>query len=250
MSTAPAPLQPTNAPAQQADDPQYYRAVLHELIDMGTDLARSIHHQATQQPARKPPTPGSPANDSNPAPNLTPNLTPDPTVAFDRIARCVRRSIALARTLTEPPRPAPHPAQHQPGQHRTAARKRIIRAVEDVIHRRATGPRAESLHAELQERLDAPDLEDDLSSRPAAEIIAEICKDLGLADMPGAHPCKRRTPADIANLYARAAQQPGPAQQPTPARQPAPTPPPARLPSDPAEAVAHILRHAARIQRE
>ena len=125
-----------------------------------------------------------------------------------------------------------------------------------MIHRRAASPHAESLHAELQERLDAPDLEDDISSRPTPEIIAEICKDLGLDNMPGVHPRKRRTPADAANLHARAAARPCAPRPQATARPPATPAPPLpiqpghNLPSDPAEAVAHILRYAPLVRRE
>ena len=124
-----------------------------------------------------------------------------------------------------------------------------------MIHRRATGPRAEALQAELNERLDAPEFDDDLD-RPTAEIIAEICRDLGLDDMPGSHPRKRRTPADVASLHARAARpcnpQPGTTPRaPTPAARPAPAiTPGVNLPADPAEAVAHVLRYAALHRRE
>ncbi len=88
---------------------------------------------------------------------------------------------------------------------RTAARKRIIRDVEDTIQRKTKDDEAERLHAELLERLDAPDLDDDIDHRPVAEIIEDICRDLGIANYPGAHPWKRRTPADIAILADRAA---------------------------------------------
>ena len=97
MSPTPAPLQPPTTAEQQAEDAQYYRRVLHELIDMGTSLARATHQQATRTPAPS----KIPANDP----------APDPTIAFDRIARCVRRTIALARTLSEPP---PAPSQPPP----------------------------------------------------------------------------------------------------------------------------------------
>ncbi len=183
-STAPQP-QPAPDAAQHPEDAQYYRQVLHDLIDMGTDLARRAHQQATREPGPK-----RPANDP----------APDPTLAFDRLARCVRRCIALARQLAEPAPQAPGQAQR-----RTAARKRVIRDVEDAIQRTAQGADAESLHAELADRLDAPDLDDDLATRPVADIIADICRDLGLATLPGTRPWKRRTPADIESLCARAA---------------------------------------------
>ena len=113
----------------------------------------------------------------------------------------------MARKVAEP---IPDPAVQ-----RRTARQHIIRAVEDTIQREAEGEDADALHAEFLDRLDTLDIEDDFATRPIAEIIAEICRDLGLAHGPGHHPWKRRTPADVAALYARAA---------TPRR---PAPPPA-----------------------
>ena len=210
MSANAAALHPTHAAAQQAEDAQYYRHVLHELIDMGASLARGIHQQA--------------AADPHPDPSNGALSAEDPALAFDRIARCVRRTILLARSLAEPvPQPKPAP----PG--RTAARKRIIREVEDAIHREAKGPRAEALGAEFAERLDAPDLDDDIAARPIAEIINDICRDLGLAAQPFSHSGKRRTPGDVANLNARAAQPSGTAPRRAPRRRQAtPNQPPSR----------------------
>ncbi len=212
--SSPAP-QPQPAPnTQQADDTQHHRQVLRDLIDMGTDLARAVHRRATRESG-----PNAPAPANDPA--------PDPTLAFDRIARCVRRCIALARKLAESPSPSP---AHGPAERRTAARKRVIRDVEDAIQRTAQGANAESLHAELADRLDAPDLDDDLATRPVADIIADICRDLGLATLPGARPWKRRTPADVEALCARAAQA-VPARPRTAA--PSPTPAAPSRPADP-----------------
>ena len=196
---------------------------------MGTDLARLLHQQASAQAAQRTTPPSAPQSPApQPAPPPAPDaLIPDPLVstaaAFDRIARAVRRSIALARSLADPVPPARDPAQH-----RAAARKRILREVEDAIQRTApasgqTAPShaapngsdadasdaaddsAEALTAELHDRLDAPDLDDDISRRPIADIITEICRDLGLAALSGAHPWKRRTPKDLEQLHARAA---------------------------------------------
>ncbi len=219
MSAQPAPAnlhtEPGHhAPGQHAADAHYYRHVLHDLIDMGAGLARLLHQQSTVQPQAEPQHPGR-----QPAPGaLIPDNLISIAIAFDRIARAVRRSIALARSLAQPIPPARDPAQH-----RAAARKRILREVEDVIQRTAPGSdhaapdgsgtdaadadddSADALTAELHDRLDAPDLDDDISSRPVAEIITEICRDLGLAALPGTHPWKRRTPKDLEQLYARAA---------------------------------------------
>ena len=106
----------------------------------------------------------------------------------------------LAQRLDEPARAVvPHPARQ-----RQATRARIIREVEDMIVRHADEDEG-ALQAEFRERLDSPELEDDLGDRPVAEIITEICRDLGLMIHPGANPWKRRSPADVAALRALAA---------------------------------------------
>ena len=217
MSSHPTSL---TDPGQQAADAHHYREVLHDLIGMGTALARRLHDQAIAPAPRPAPAPAAPS----PAPDLIALAT-----AFDRIARAVRRSIALARTLAQPIAPAQDPAAH-----RAAARKRILREVEDAIQRRHhEGDTAEDLNAELRDRLDGPDLDDDLATRPTPDIIAEICRDLGLAALPGTDPWKRRTPADIRMLCTRAAATNRPEPLPTPST---PNPPPGAAPSKPAEA--------------
>ena len=164
----------------------YYRRVLHELIEMGTDIARTVHRQAT-----------APVVDDAPA--------VDGTLAFERVCRCVRRSILLARTLDAPP----VAGRAVDGLGRVQARKRILRRVEDAIHSEARGEEAERLHGDLLDRLDAPELEDDLASRPVEEIIQDIQADLGL----GAHAkfgfMRRRSSGEAAVLHARAAARPG-----------------------------------------
>ncbi len=275
MSTQPT-LAPHDDPGQQAADAHYYREVLHGLIDIGAGLANLLHQQAAAQaqPPQQAPAP-HPAPPPAPAPTTLTTLTTI-TAAFDGASRSVRRCIALARSLTQPAPPPNHSAQH-----RAAARNRILREVEDTIQRTNNpgSDHAESLQAELHDRLDAPDLDDDLTTRPITEIITEICRDLGLASLPGAHPWKRRTPADIHQLQARAAapsrpHQPGAGPQPasqavTQPAPPAPSPPnavPIRLaaiprttaptpagptpacdeaPDDAADLIATILHHPA-----
>lgn len=53
--------------------------------------------------------------------------------------------------------------------------------------------------------MDAPDLDNDIRGRPIDDIIKEVCHDPGIASLPDSHPWKRRTPADITQLNARAA---------------------------------------------
>ncbi len=204
-----SPDQPSSN--RQAQDTHYYRGILHDLIDMGTDLARMVHRQAMSQAEAT--TQGSDSDtrriNEDPVPDAGtdqhPMPQPDLIIAFDRIARAIRRTIALARKVANPPPPHGN-VEHVTGeQQRILKRKRIIRDVEDAIQRAARDNEVEKLHAELSERLDAPDLDDDIDHRPAADIIAEICRDLGIAAQPGTRPWKRRTPQDIAALCARAA---------------------------------------------
>ena len=230
MSAQPTQATHPNDPGQPATDPHGHRAVLNDLIGMGAGLARLLHAQATLQAqaaqAAGPPHPTPHAPWEPPSTTLI-NLA----AAFDRISRGVRRGIILAQRLANPPAPAP---AQDPARHRAAARKRILREVEDTIHRTThEGGRAESLQTELRDRLDAPDLDDDLTTRPIPDIIAELCRDLGLATPPGgARPWPRRTPADIHDLCTRAAApshqpgapRPGPPHPSHPSAQPAAAP--------------------------
>ena len=200
MSAQLATAPPTAA--TPANDALYYRAILHALIDMGADIARTVHAQTHPTPIAEP---------------------TDPTIPFDRIARAIRRTIILARKVAEP---LPTQTAADPAQHRTAARARIIREVEDAIQRRSSDSDAAALHAELLDRLDSPDLDDDIASRPASDIIADICRDLGIAAVPGMHCWKRRTPDDISLLCRRALASPTAAPRTAPTGVRAAPPPP------------------------
>ena len=144
--------------------------------------------------AALPPTP-SPANDQ----------FPDPTLAFDRITRTIRRTILLAKKLPSlgfDLGRAQNP--ENPTLRRIADRKRIIRQVEDLIQRNAEPHEQESLQAEFRERLDSPDLEDDIDHRPIPDIVLDICRDLRVL-IPYAPNYKRRTPDQVETLRAQAA---------------------------------------------
>jgi hypothetical protein len=173
MSSQPTPI-PADHPTHDA---QANRDALNELRDIGMRFARTVDAQREAA-----------AEDLE--------TTAELTVTFDRVARAVRRTILLFQHLHDPAPAA---------QLRTAARTRILRDVEDAIHREAEGREAERLRAELHERLDAPDLDDDIGRRPVADITTDIRRDLGIAGLPGCNPYQRRTPADIAALNARAA---------------------------------------------
>jgi hypothetical protein len=194
VNNQPHSLAPENACTQDstnqvAEVEDYYRHVLRNLVEIGADLARMIQQEAHEaQAARLADATVSAAKS-----------TVDFAGPFDLIARGIRRTILLDHKLAEPKKP---PSPHQ----RTAARKRIIREVEDAIQSNAPDEQAETLHAELLERLDSPELDDELATRSVAEIVTDICRDFGIAALPGPHPWKRRMPIHIAILSARAAE--------------------------------------------
>ncbi len=276
MSASATQTTPPNDPGPQAADPRGHGKALDAVVSMATDIARVLHGQIMAQAAQPPqPTAAAPhVTDAQPAPLPARGALITTVAAFDQIARAIRRSIALAQSLDAPKQQQP---ASPPAQDRTTARRRIIRAIEDVIQRPPDNDEcddAEVLLSDFRERMDTPDLDDDIANRPAEDIIKEILRDLGLAALPGSRPWKRRTPADIADLNASAAAPSGPRQpsagpgpqdgppaatqttpdpepgQREPSRPAAPAQPPVRpgdtLPKDPAEAVAFVLHHHAR----
>jgi hypothetical protein len=148
-----------------------HQAVLNRAIDFGDRLMRLTVEQAEAAtlPVEK------------------------AAAAYDRVTRSIRKSIWLVGKLAAP------------AHTRIAARKQIIRDVEDAIQRHAEPEDVETLHEELLDRMDTAELEADIATRPVEAIIADITRDLGLDATPFCHPWKRRTPADLAELHARAA---------------------------------------------
>ena len=162
--------EPTDAADRQAEDAEYYRRVLHEFIEMGAELARLFVQDAKAVVEPKQPHAGMGAVPSAGA-------GPAIAIAFDRVARAVRRSIMLARQLDQPV-----PAAES---RRQAARNRVIRAVEDAARREPDRDGADSLDAERRERMELPEQGDDIDHQSIDEIFADICRDLGLAALPG-----------------------------------------------------------------
>jgi hypothetical protein len=169
MSSQFATPEPSRAAeSRQADHAEYYRQVLHDFIEMGAELARLVVQEARTVAEAAPP-----AGDTGAAPR---SAGPESAVAFERIARAVRRSIMLARALDEPVPTV--------DERRRATRQRIIRTVAGKLDRATPRDVAELSDAELQERLDAAEADEAIDPQMAAEIIADICHDLGLAVVP------------------------------------------------------------------
>ena len=110
--------------------------------------------------------------------------------AFERVSRAVRRTAALVRRLD-----CGWPRRGGSDDRQAMARRHIARSVGERIAAHAEGERAERLFDDLAERLDALELEGALE-QPVEAVIAEICRDLGLAPQPAP---VRRTP-DAATL--------------------------------------------------
>ncbi len=194
MPAHPIPVEPPPPADSQSDDAQYYRRILHKILDVGTDLIDLIQAEAKAQAASLATAPAA-------AVEATDGIRPDLSFAFDRVARAMRRTIMLADKITEDAKARANGT----ARHRAAGRKQIIREVEDVIQREAKGDRGDGLLAELAERLEQADLDDDIDTRPIDDIITDLCRDLGLTASYGTHPWKRRTPEDVAELCVRAA---------------------------------------------
>jgi hypothetical protein len=99
--------------------------------------------------------------------------------AFARVARSLRLTVLLTVLLAE--RLDRGWARGRAADDRQAmARRQIARGVAEAIAREAEGERVARLTGALAERLEALDTEAGIGDRPAEEIIAEICRDLGL----------------------------------------------------------------------
>jgi hypothetical protein len=210
---------PTNDPADRAlqrdEDAQYHRQMLHELAEMGMGIARALYRHAAAEPAAPEDQPAASA--AAPSPAIA------ASAAFDRIARTVRRTIALARKLSDPAQPGPARQVAVDAQaRRVAARERIIRD-SDI-----EAGDAEALHADLCERpeeppeelddgpdLDPPDLDPDhgFDEQQFAGLLAAIARDrdrgASLANLTDAQLRDLYAPGNARGPRARAAHLPG-----------------------------------------
>jgi hypothetical protein len=101
------------------------------------------------------------------------------TLAFTRAARAVRLTIALQSKLVAEARdPAPGALDEQ----RQARRAQVNRIIRRVV---GEGTRDVDIcvyrWGQARERLEHDDIYGDLLSRPASEIVAAVCQDLGVA---------------------------------------------------------------------
>ncbi|MDB5460338.1 MAG: hypothetical protein JWO72_2079 [Caulobacteraceae bacterium] len=184
--TAPSHADACGAPAGGADDwarPLIERqlALLGRLAEAGLEIAVAIERQATGMatPAR---------SDANPAPVVRGDIA----LAYGRVARAVRMTLALQsklikdlQALEEGAARALVAAEAEQDNARLdledARKARVERIVARVIQAELDDEDAvERLADEASERLDDEDLYGDVLARPFSEIVADICRDLGL----------------------------------------------------------------------
>ena len=143
------------------------------------------------------PEPTDPAPQSQPEDDpAAPSPSPQHAIAFDRLARTVRRTIALARKLSEPDKEPPGPKLRPEtcyaegwDERRLSARQRSTDCAD-----------ADAQHAEPCERPEEPDddlpegNDEDLDEQDIAYLMASIGNDLNRAALPDPELWKRRTP--------------------------------------------------------
>ena len=102
----------------------------------------------------------------------------DVAMAYNRVARAVRQTIMLQSRLIE----ALQDQERARAGRRAEARASAARILRGVIEDGDGGDaeRAERLKAEAAERLEREDFTD-LLARPFGEVVAGICRDLGLS---------------------------------------------------------------------
>jgi putative component of toxin-antitoxin plasmid stabilization module len=179
--------EPESLAALHEQDARALRVMLLELAEEGAAMARLYVEKAKDQ-----------AYDGKPGTGPS----PDCAESYCDVARSIRQTVMLVQKLTAP---APAPQAVRPAQDPAEIRKQIIRRVEDAIHKDAPAEGAERLRAEFLERMETPEFGDAMSQRPVQEIVNEIRADLGIHGPGSLEFYKRRTPADIAVLCARAA---------------------------------------------
>ena len=165
------------AAAERAERRLAVLAVLAELAEIGMEITRALRERVAEQ-----------AGDDE--------SKGDPGLAFSRIARAVRQTLALDAKLDQERQVArglalANLAEAQAKVERAAAherlrgliRKSVVRsAVEQAIDDQADGDDVEWLVTDFRERLDDEDEYDalDFNDRPIGEMVAQICRDLGL----------------------------------------------------------------------
>jgi hypothetical protein len=148
-------------PEAPEDRAERHLAVLRELAGIGMDLARKVQRQADQ-------------SDTVPA---------ELVLTFSRIARAVRQTVALEARLADDRLTRRRKVEADERAERYARGRARKAAVKDIVERvidAGDGHDTERLLDDLDERLDDPSDDADFAERPLGELVAAICRDLGV----------------------------------------------------------------------
>ncbi len=168
FDTSPAPTPPHDGTAAAAEAAAVARelAMLEELSGTGMEMVRELKYRGRR---------GEEA---------------DPVRAYERLNRAIRRTIALKMKLRETlkqgparayvPVPAPARAKKVLSAEAQAEKARLRALLADSIREQCDLADHERLLDDLETRLEASDLEDELGNRPIGQIFELICRDLGL----------------------------------------------------------------------
>ncbi len=145
--------------------------MLGELAEIGLEQARALDRQVRR---------------TDPEPSL--DELQAAALAYARVSRAVRLTLVLQSKIVEAAEGAQAAAagdadEDAPSLPLDARKARVERVIERLA--KAEHPRDEeevdALVGEAAERLDDEDLYGDLLDRPMSEIVARLCKDLGLS---------------------------------------------------------------------
>ena len=107
----------------------------------------------------------------------------DPVLAFARLARAVRQTVALEAKVAAGGFDTPLPVSRGKAASQSGfgpLRAKVRRAVEEAIASGAEAGDAEDLLRDLDERLDDPDYGEEMAGRPIGMIVALICGAMGV----------------------------------------------------------------------
>ncbi len=169
--------------------------ILDRLAEMGMDIAEALHGRILTLAAAEPTAPAQAQPAENAvehasAPRAADQAASELTLAFQRTARAVRQCLALKPKLAEDWRRGAERERAlaiEAGR-RVRRKAEVRRAVEQAISERPETPHdrahdkgiSERLFADLYDRLESPEIGDELGRHTVGDIATGICRDLGV----------------------------------------------------------------------
>jgi hypothetical protein len=195
--------------------------ILNVAIDITADLMRMVHCQVQQQFEATQPDDMAPTQPPSPRPSPPgPPLTEDPFGTIKELNRSLRLNVALVDKLEQPRNPRLAPPWRRPHDHNDLSQLSEAE-LQAEIHQ-MTDAELNELRAALERdgcendppehdpaEYDPPehDPAERTPNRPIADIIASMCRDIGIAKLYDGHPWKQRFLTELTELVTQAAEQ-------------------------------------------